>query len=93
MRFSERYGYKSVREIIQIDSMDKGLRNKIWSLLKVYYWDKVRRYTRSSGVRYYLSDRANENMKTLCQFLWFKFFKEPLDTLDDDWKEVEHSFD
>ena len=33
MRFSERYGYKPVREIIQKESMDKDLRSKLWSIL------------------------------------------------------------
>ena len=32
MRFSERYGYKPVREIIQKESIDKELRNALWSL-------------------------------------------------------------
>ncbi|WP_120430820.1 AbiJ-NTD4 domain-containing protein [Acinetobacter baylyi] len=32
MRFSERYGYKPVREIIQKDSIDQELRNALWSL-------------------------------------------------------------
>jgi hypothetical protein len=41
MRFSERYGYKKVREIVQIDSMDEPLRNALWSLLKVFVWDHV----------------------------------------------------
>ena len=36
MRFSERYGHKKVREIVQIDSIDEPLRNALWSLLKVY---------------------------------------------------------
>ncbi len=29
MRFSERYGYKPVREIIQKESIDKELRNAL----------------------------------------------------------------
>ena len=32
MRFSQRYGYKPVREMIQKESIDQELRNAIWSL-------------------------------------------------------------
>lgn len=39
MRFSERYGYKRVREIVQIDSVDERLRNRLWNVLKVHVWD------------------------------------------------------
>lgn len=34
MRFSERYGYKPVREIIQKESMDDALKNSIWNVFK-----------------------------------------------------------
>lgn len=41
MRFSERYGYKPIREIIQKESMDDNLRNGIWSLFTIYLWNQV----------------------------------------------------
>ena len=81
MSFSERYGYKPVKEIIQIESMDEPLRNGIWSLLKIYIWDHV---TYSSGVYgYYLS--SNDEIRGLCNGLWFNYFKKPLDTLNNNW--------
>ena len=33
MRFSERYGYKPVRENFQIDTMSDELKNRLWSLI------------------------------------------------------------
>ena len=33
MRFSERYGYKPIREIIQKESMDDDLKNGLWNVL------------------------------------------------------------
>src|SRR2546428_12531208 len=86
MNFSERYGYRPIKDIIQIESLDEPLRNGIWSLLKVYAWDHVRP---SSGMYsgYYLNDR-NEEIRTLCQRLWFQYFKKPLDQLGSDWREV-----
>ncbi|SPE41073.1 conserved hypothetical protein [Candidatus Sulfotelmatobacter sp. SbA7] len=83
MRFSERYGYKSARETIQIDSIDMELRNSLWSLLKIHVWDRVYQYRGSS----YLSDN-NPQIKTLCERLWFSHFKMPLDTLPDKWADV-----
>lgn len=82
MQFSERYGYKKVREIIQIDSIDEPLRNGLWSLLKIHVWDNI---CMSSYGLHYLSDRSNSEIKQLCVLIWFHFFKEPLDQLDDKW--------
>lgn len=31
MRFSERYGYKPIREIIQKESIDDDLKNALWN--------------------------------------------------------------
>lgn len=87
MRFSERYGYKKVREIVQIDSIDEPLRNALWSLLTVYIWDYVQS---SAGIHggYYLSSISNKEIETLCKRLWFSYFKQPLDKLDDNWEKV-----
>lgn len=85
MSFSERYGYKPVREAIQIESMDEPLRNGLWSLLKVHCWDHVHR-SRGMYPGPYLHD--NENLRKLCQRLWFNYFKKPLDSLRDDWAKV-----
>lgn len=87
MKFSERYGYKTVRELIQLESMDEHLRNALWSLLKVHVWDHVRA---SSGIYhgYYLSDHGNQEIRALCTRLWFGYFKKPLDQLDNDWNKV-----
>ncbi len=87
MQFSERYKYKPVREFIQIESIDEPLRNGIWSLLKLFYWDEVHH---SSGLYggYYLSSIGNERIKALCELIWFDFFKIPLDQIDNNWKVV-----
>lgn len=87
MRFSERYKYKPVREVIQIESMDEPLRNGIWSLLKLFYWDEVHHSSDLYG-GYYLSSIGNERIKALCELIWFDLFKIPLDQIDDNWKVV-----
>lgn len=39
MLFSQKYGYKTVKEIIQVDKMDNELRNALWDALCLFYWD------------------------------------------------------
>lgn len=88
MKFSERYGHKPVREIIQIDSIDEALKNGIWSLLKVFYWDRAKYSSHGYGGGYSLVSESNRDLKILCNSLWFNYFKKPLDSLSDDWSEV-----
>jgi hypothetical protein len=88
MRFSERYGHKPVRELIQLDSIDEELKNGIWSLLKIYYWDKAEYSSDGFSGGYRLTSGRNNELNTLCQRLWFNFFKIPLDRLSGDWSEV-----
>lgn len=87
MRFSERYGHKKVRDIVQIESIDEPLKNALWSLLSVHIWDQVRASTGLYG-GYYISADTNRETYMLCQRLWFNYFKKPLDTLDHDWSEA-----
>jgi hypothetical protein len=88
MRFSERYGHKSVREIIQIDSIDEALKNGLWNLLKIYYWDKAKYSSHEFSGGYSLLSDSNKGLRILCNRLWFDYFRKPLDHLSDDWSKV-----
>ena len=92
MFFSERYGYRPVREIMQIDSVDEPLRNGLWNLLQVYAWDDAKP-SRGMYGGYYLSNHGNEGLRQLCHALWFSYFKKPLDQLDNNWTETRTTFD
>jgi AbiJ N-terminal domain 4 len=81
VRFSERHGYKTARDTIQIDSMDTGLRTSLWNVLKIHAWDSVNRAS-TTTLKYH------SQMHTFCKKLWFHYFKKPLDTLDHDWDVV-----
>ena len=87
MKFSERYGYKPIREVIQLESVDETLKNTLWSILKVTVWDNVKRSTGMYG-GYFITDDQNSEINYLCTMLWFHYFKKPLDTLDHDWNEI-----
>ena len=85
MSFSERYGLKPLRDVVQINSIDDPLRNGLWSLLKLHCWDRVRG---TSGMYsgFFLSE--NEEHQILCRRIWYSYFKSPLDELSNDWTNV-----
>ncbi|WP_422452465.1 AbiJ-NTD4 domain-containing protein [Endozoicomonas sp. ALC066] len=87
MRFSERYGHKKIRDIVQIESIDEPLRTALWNVLQIHIWDSVKM---SSGmyVRYYISNDSNRETYNLCKRLWLSYFKKPLDTLDSEWDDA-----
>ncbi|NNG82144.1 AbiJ-NTD4 domain-containing protein [Acinetobacter sp. ANC 5378] len=68
MRFSERYGYKPVREIIQKESISEELRNRIWS--SIY----------SSFLIEYEELPYNTRLQ-LIDDIYSSFLKKPLDSL------------
>lgn len=84
MNFSARYGYKPIREIIQIDSMNDELRNALWSILHGYIWSTLA--VRYGGRRAFKG--YDSGITSLFSGFWLDFFKKPLDTLQDDWAEV-----
>lgn len=88
-RFSERHGYKAVREALQFESMDGSLRNRLWSLLQKHYWTGIQKPTTYIAQDHVsLNSRGNAELSMLCNRLWDKFFKFPIDNLPSDWKKV-----
>jgi len=79
MRFSERYGFKRVRDVVQIDSIDVRLRNGLWSLLTIHVWNHVNR-------RYVLRQPPNDLVYALCQRLWVEYFAESVADLEALWQ-------
>lgn len=74
MRFSERQGHKSVRSVIQIDSMDDPLRNSLWNVLQSVVWDSHRD---RGNYSYTLSSSLDE----LFRSYWADYFKIPIDRI------------
>jgi len=87
MKFSERYGHKPIKDVIQIESVDEPLRNGLWSILQFQVWNNV---SESSDIYggCFLSEYGNQELLILCQHFWFHYFKKPIDHLDDDWSKV-----
>ena len=74
MRFSERYGYQPVREIIQKESIDIDLKNTLWSLLQLSIFEKVTYEDQYGKV-------SKSNLEILIFSYWYHFFKKPIDTI------------
>jgi hypothetical protein len=69
MKFSERLGYKPVKEQLQIESIDDELRNSLWSVFLDGFFKDLHN-TSYDGYHLY----------NYCRSLWFNFFKLPIDT-------------
>lgn len=76
MRFSERYGYKPVREVIQKESMDDALKNSIWNVFKqiIIEQGKFTKYSSWPNIQDY-------NLYTFFRAYWITFLKKPLDEM------------
>jgi len=88
MSFSERYGHKPIKEIIQLDDIDQDLRNGLWSLLKLHCWDNMDGVKTVYGGGIFLNSPSNEEHKNLCRSLWMNYFKKPIDQLNNNWETV-----
>lgn len=84
--FSQRKGINPIKSVIQVDDMNDDLRNGLWDALTVFYWHQI-------GSKW-ISDY--HEMNVLFKGLWHRYFKRPIDTLDDFWstthKEVRGCF-
>ena len=70
MKFSERLGIVKAKDTLQIDSIDCALRNSIWNLVQVYYFDPI-------GSRFIEHTSYNQ----LFRNLWQNHLKFPIDTM------------
>lgn len=73
-RFSERYGYKPVREKIQRDSVDESTRILLWNYLKAALWDEWKPYD-------YGWTHHSEQINQLVRRFWVHGFNASLDSL------------
>lgn len=84
MRFSQRLGLSPATKLAQRESIDDELRNSLWSLLTLFYWNTYR--APGSGA-YDRSDYVDgSNLNPLIVSLWLHYFKKPVDTIDEYWE-------
>ena len=68
--FSHRQGIKPYRKEIQQTSVDNELRNRLWTLLNIFVWDRW-------NAKY--QDAQAREIEHLLDELWFRYFKKPVD--------------
>ena len=87
MRFSEKYGFKPVKEQLQINSMDDDLRNSLWNALKICYWDSIEKRVGQPSVMRTDSIKRTE-YKVFFQNLFMDFFISPIDDHNFGWSRL-----
>jgi hypothetical protein len=80
LKFSQRAGITAVNKIAQVNSIDGVLRNSLWNVLTICYWETFDRphYSEYGGRADYL---MRSNLGILFQSLWINYFKNPLDRM------------
>ena len=79
--FSHRKGLKKVRTEIQVNSMDKELRNRLWNVLDYYYWSHEHGSPHIVKV-------PSAQMKSILTKLWNYYFKETVDIIHRYWSDT-----
>ncbi len=79
--FSQRKGIVPVKNVMQVDTIDTDLRNKLWDALTIFYWKKVKAVWISQFHIY----ADSQKIVVLLQKLWHDYYKQPIDTIDDHW--------
>ncbi len=77
MRFSEKHGYKQVRNAIQKDSMDASLRNRLWNGVDIHFCDRLERGQAADHVA-----DADDPARHIIYLLWTDYFKYTWDTIE-----------
>lgn len=70
MRFSERHGFVTPRQAIQLESMDDALRTSLWNVVQETIWST---HKSQSGYSY----TSHSNLSGMLKVYWRDFFKLP----------------
>jgi hypothetical protein len=76
--FSQRYGYKTVKEVIQIESINQDLKTGLWNVLTSNYWNVLTSHRRIV---------ENTFLCELVHLIWSDFLKMPIDKIGKYWGE------
>ena len=78
MLFSRRKGYKKVRDLIQIESLNASSKNFLWTLL---YEEILKKYYHSDSGGYSGSPVSGSNLELFLKALWIDVWEKPTDTI------------
>lgn len=88
MLFSQRQGIVPINNVIQLNSMSDALRNRLWNLLTIHFWEQVRSWddwtVRGLADKTQTShELKNSQIVSLLGYLYHDYYKLPLDNLLD----------
>lgn len=72
--FSERYGYRLVRDSLQYEQLDEETRNRLWNVIRTYVPSGV-------TVDWDIHPRFSPEAFDWAVMVWDKYFKKPIDTI------------
>ncbi|MFE4522007.1 AbiJ-NTD4 domain-containing protein [Cytobacillus firmus] len=76
LSFSQRHGYKSIRDSFQTDNIDATTKNGLWNVLSNCYWDKLHK---KDGMF------RNKQLEKFIHLIWSDYFKKTTDTINLIW--------
>lgn len=76
--FSQSYGYKPVKNMIQVEVIDDELRTSLWNVLDSFYWSK-------GNPVHLLEAESNKLILSLLRTIWSEYLKLPNDTIGNFW--------
>ncbi|NCQ80225.1 MAG: hypothetical protein GPI99_19680 [Microcystis aeruginosa W13-15] len=85
MLFSKRKGYSKISDIIQKDSLKLTSKNKIWSFLCFYLWDKIHVENSRYADQIYLFDQYYTEQTYFFKKIWIHYFEYAVDTIPREW--------
>ena len=77
MKFSERHGFTPVRAALQIDSIDEGLRNRLWTLISKHFFYNLPSQRGVMSDFLPLQTEAHNTFKDI----WHSYLKYPVDDI------------
>ena len=80
--FSQRYGYKPIKSIVQVESMDDDLRIGLWNKLESFYWSRADPHHTLGG------ETNRRRILPLLRHIWSDYLKLPVDTIGNSWASV-----
>lgn len=78
--FSQRMGLKPIKSIVQSDSMDDDLRNRLWNLLITCYWEPMKGRLPSGKIN------EDHVIKSFLRRMWHDYFGDRIDSISSRWR-------
>ena len=85
MTFSQRQGLEPINDVVQLNSMSDALKNRLWNLLTVHFWEPIRSWGDWTvrGITESSKEKRTRKIIRLLGSLYHDYYKVALDSLLD----------